>query len=510
MSIKEIMRDVRVRAYGFVLCLALMYGLCFTITDFYELPFGCVGDLAILVMQWGVVVFTLACVLLTMALSRYVFAVTFPLLAVLGAILAYYRVTSKVQLTSAMIELAMVNDVRTCGELVTWQLVVIVCIAALLSGALVYVRWRWVRFGRSWVAGLVVGVVGIGIVGSIYKLRYPVSQRIPFTLYSSMVDYICSRRMVAEERPEFAGDVTCGVDSMTVVVIIGESVRASNLGVNGYERATTPNLSKEKNLVSYADVRSMDGVTHLCVPYMLTRADSAHYDLMFEERSFIDLFKRAGYRTAWVANQEMVDSYAYFMHEADTLEYVNGGKASHVATTWLDEDLLPAYKGELGRGDARKLIILHTIGSHWFYDGHYTETYARWKPTTSSKVVSSNALEQMRNSYDNTILYSDNFWRKVIDGVRGENAIVFYLSDHGECMGEDGYFLHAREHEALLNPGSWVWYSDRFGERYGEKVMKLRENSAKRWNAAYLFHSVLDAGEIRGAECYEERYDVFR
>ena len=296
------MRDARVRAYGFVLCLALMYGLCFTITDFYELPFGCVGDLAILVMQWGVVVFTLACVLLTMALSRYVFAVTFPLLAVLGAILAYYRVTSKVQLTSAMIELAMVNDVRTCGELVTWQLVVIVCIAALLSGALVYVRWRWVRFGRSWVAGLVVGVVGIGIVGSIYKLRYPVSQRIPFTLYSSMVDYICSRRMVAEERPEFAGDVTCGVDSMTVVVIIGESVRASNLGVNGYERATTPNLSKEKNLVSYADVRSMDGVTHLCVPYMLTRADSAHYDLMFEERSFIDLFKRAGYRTAWVAN----------------------------------------------------------------------------------------------------------------------------------------------------------------------------------------------------------------
>lgn len=48
------------------------------------------------------------------------------------------------------------------------------------------------------------------------------------------------------------------------------------------------------------------------------------------------------------------------------------------------------------------------------------------------------------------------------------------------------------------------------GERYGGKVVKLRENSARRWNAAYLFHSVPDDREIRGVECYEERYDVFR
>jgi len=50
----------------------------------------------------------------------------------------------------------------------------------------------------------------------------------------------------------------------------------------------------------------------------------------------------------------------------------------------------------------------------------------------------SNTLEQMRSSYDNTILASS--------GTRG-----------------------------VVEPREPAWYSDSFGERHGEKVVKLRE-----------------------------------
>ena len=69
----------------------------------------------------------------------------------------------------------------------------------------------------------------------------------------------------------------------------------------------------------------------------------------------------------------------------------------------------------------------------------------------------------MRSSYDNTILASS--------GTRG-----------------------------VVEPREPAWYSDSFGERHGEMVVKLRENSARRWNAACLFHSALDAEEVVEAE----------
>ena len=100
---------------------------------------------------------------------------------------------------------------------------------------------------------------------------------------------------------------------------------------------------------------------------MLTGADSIYPERAYNEQSFVTLFKQDGFHTSWLANQESVTTYVYFMNECDTLASANSGKSLYFFEKWLDTDLLPMYRNELKRNPHNKLILMHTIGSYWWY-----------------------------------------------------------------------------------------------------------------------------------------------
>ena len=141
--------------------------------------------------------------------------------------------------------------------------------------------------------------------------------------------------------------------------------------------------------------------------------------------------------------------------------------------------------------------LLHTIGSHWWYESHYTDEFRRYTPVIRSKVVSSCTDEELVNSYDNTILYSDSIWASLIDRLRDRMAVLIYLSDHGESLGEDGLYLHGVEHPTLRYPACFVWTSECYARKYPERVAALRENCARHYRTDFLFHSILSGADIR-------------
>ena len=114
----------------------------------------------------------------------------------------------------------------------------------------------------------------------------------------------------------------------------------------------------------------------------------------------------------------------------------------------------------------------------------------------------------MRNSYDNTIVYSDYVWHSLINRLRRRNAVLLYLSDHAESLGEDGYFIHGTDRPEVRRPACFVWYSDEFARRYPDKVSALRANKNKQWKTYMLFHSVLSAADVESAYI-DPRLDIF-
>jgi len=459
----------------FILLLTLFYGFTFILVDFIDTPVNSIKDIIFVSAKWGYMTLMTAVLLCFLSVNKYLFAITFPILSVLCGILSYYKLTFHVELTQMVIDLAFVNDFRTSFDAISWQLVLLVIIILLLSILVVVYRFKKITVKYSLVQ-LVFLFLLLLFIDSNFTLSQPLVRHTPYSIYYSFQSYFENKRIIAENRPDFQDQVRCNSDSLTVVFILGESLSAKNMQINGYKRNTTPFICKEKNLINLPHIYSEYGYTHESVPYILTRADHQYPEKGYEERSFISLFKKVGFRTTWLANQEVINTFVYFINECDTLINVSSGKSLFIFSKWLDEDILPHYKKVLNNKIAKQFLLVHTVGSHWYYNNHYPNSFKKYTPITQSKIVSSNSHEEIINSYDNTILYSDYIWYLLINELRYRNAILIYLSDHSENLGEDGHYTHGDgDWPAQHYPGCFVWYSDQFKSLYPEKI-KCLEN----------------------------------
>lgn len=493
----------------FVFIITVAYALIFTLSEFSDSPYSNFHDFMVLAFQWVAIAVGTFGLLYLLSINKYIFAITFPLLIAFSTVLAYYRYTVNATLTPMTIELALINDLRTNMQVVSWQLVSLILLSLVVSVAIVWLRWKKISFTRPYIHL----IVAIGIIfmtnSFIPQLKRPLTQRMPYSIYYNFKLYFEIRDVAAEHRETFTSESVANSDSLVVVFVIGESLRNDHLQINGYERETTPYLMEEDNLVSLTDIYGAECFTHTSVPQIMTRADSANPQRAYDEQSFVTIFKDAGFRTTWIANQESVATYAYFMNECDTLIYVNGDKSVYTFDKWLDEDILPHLENELKDDNPTQLHILHSIGSHWWYNSHYTDEFERYTPVIKSRVVSSNTQEEMINSYDNTILYTDYFIKETIDLIRDKKSILIFLSDHGESLGEDGYYLHGADRPELHYPAAFVWYSDKYAQSFPDMIENLKDNSDKKYRSDYLFHSIIDAADIT-TEYIEPQLSIFR
>ena len=493
----------------FVFIITVAYALIFTLSEFSDSPYSNFHDFMVLAFQWVAIAVGTFGLLYLLSINKYIFAITFPLLVAFSTVLAYYRYTVNATLTPMTIELALINDLRTNMQVVSWQLVSLILLSLVVSVAIVWLRWKKISFTRPYIHL----IVALGIIfmtnSFIPQLKRPLTQRMPYSIYYNFKLYFEIRDVAAEQRETFTSESVANSDSLVVVFVIGESLRNDHLQINGYERETTPYLMEEDNLVSLTDIYGAECFTHTSVPQIMTRADSANPQRAYDEQSFVTIFKDAGFRTTWIANQESVATYAYFMNECDTLIYVNGDKSVYTFDKWLDEDILPHLENELKDDNPTQLHILHSIGSHWWYNSHYTDEFERYTPVIKSRVVSSNTQEEMINSYDNTILYTDYFIKETIDLIRDKKSILIFLSDHGESLGEDGYYLHGADRPELHYPAAFVWYSDKYAQSFPDMIENLKDNSDKKYRSDYLFHSIIDAADIT-TEYIEPQLSIFR
>lgn len=487
-----------VRFIWFWLAVSALYAFTAVAADFSGTPIGGTRGAVEIAVQWGAVSVCAACVMGLAAVWRRVFCVLFPIFAVTGAAGMYFRLCMGVSINATSIELAMVNDLSTWTDVVTPTLLLGMAAAAVVGCGVVWVRWRYVRSPRHKMLWAVVLAMGACAPYVVKRLYAPVTARMPYVLWTATYEYLENRRGTMEERNNFEHTpASTDADSLTVVLVIGESLRPDHLQLNGYRRPTTPRLCGRKNVVSLPYVTTEPYFTHTSVPRIVTRADSAHPDRAYSEQSFIPLAAKSGYRTAWISNQDAVPTYSYFMHEADTLVLSSAGRSLYDFNKWLDTDMLPAIDDFLASPYPLKLAVLHTIGSHWWYPAHSSGPTEVFSPVADSRVLSELTHDQIINSYDNTVVSTDEFLDSLISRLdTGEPAIVIYVSDHGECLGENGVYLHASDAAPLHRTAAMVWYSDSYAARYPEAVEALGLNAGKPFTTDAIFHTVLRGARI--------------
>ncbi len=266
------------------------------------------------------------------------------------------------------------------------------------------------------------------------------------------------------------------------VLVIGETSRAENWQLFGYERQTNPLLSRREELLIYPKSLAECNTTYKSVPLMLAPVSTETFgDSIYTTQSVITAFNQVGYHTGYFSNQAPNRSFIdFFSHEADIVEWLNEDGKHH-----FDSELLNYLTRFINSSKSNKIfVVLHTYGSHFKYSERYLPENAVFLPDNASEANPFNRAELL-NAYDNTILETDRLLNNVIEILDSCNCVssMLYLSDHGEDIFDDdrNRFLHSSPvptyhqlHVPLL-----MWMSSEYIEMYPNHHAIALQNQSK-------------------------------
>jgi glucan phosphoethanolaminetransferase (alkaline phosphatase superfamily) len=336
----------------------------------------------------------------------------------------------------------------------------------------------------------------------------------PFGLMARGVDFYKERVYLAELNRtsahfRFHASSHLPADApQLVVMVIGESSRYDRWSLNGYARETNPLLSQQANLVPLSDVITSVSATRLSVPVIISRKPAIQsLKDGFSEKSFISAFKEAGFKTFWLSNQISFGKFdtpvSVFAKEADVVDFLNLGGFTDNSN--YDEVLFGPLKHAVLDPSPKKLIVLHTLGSHWNYSHRYPKQFDKWLPSLygvdKPAYTDIRLKTQLNNSYDSSVLYTDWFLDGVINALKDAPApaAMLYVADHGQSLYDNSCRLafHGHNTQYEFHVPAFAWYSDPYAQQHPDKIEQLRRHRKAKLATENMFHTLLDLGDVR-------------
>lgn len=283
------------------------------------------------------------------------------------------------------------------------------------------------------------------------------------------------------------------------ILVVGETSRADNWGIYGYERQTTPNLSNDSNLIVFRDALTQSNTTHKSVSIILSPASAQNYDQIYSQKGILAAFDEAGFETIFLSNQARNSSFIeYFGDQAHHTEYYRDNESTK---NHYDEVLLERIKHYVDAANKPTFIVVHTYGSHFNYGERYPSEFAKFQPDHFSAIEVANR-DRMVNAYDNSILYTDHILHEITTILNQSNksSAMLYLSDHGEDIMDDrrNRFLHASPNPTYyqLRIPFIVWFSPKYQNTHTQKVELVKANKNKPVSSNMVFPTLLDIANI--------------
>ena len=233
-----------------------------------------------------------------------------------------------------------------------------------------------------------------------------------------------------------------------MVFVVGETVRADHIGLNGYERDTMPLLTSQPDVYSFKNATSCGTSTAYSVPCMFSYSNRESYDNNMADynENVLDTLNKQGVNVIWRDNNSSSKGVADRVTFED---YKTADVNPNCDEECRDIGMLDGFD-TLIKSDAPAkdtLILLHQMGNHGpAYYKRYPKEFEEYKPVCMTNELSKCDDQSVINAYDNAIRYTDYFLNNVINTLKkyeqDYDVIMVYISDHGESLGENNIYLH--------------------------------------------------------------------
>ena len=465
------------------------------------------------------------------------------LVALVAAFAQYYMLTYNVAMDPGMLANVLQTDVREARDLVSWRMVVSVVLVMLApTWWLLRVRiapapwWRQLLLNAGLVAGalavaaatIAMGSRGLApLMRNHVEVRYLMNPAAP--LFSTGVAvyerwFSRPRALVKMTAGAALGSAYAGVKRpLLFVLVVGETARADHFALNGYARDTTPELSR-RDVQSWRNVFSCGTSTYASLPCMFSPLGREAFISRSEDyENLLDVVQAAGLAVLWLDNQGGCKGVCDRVHHADAIDGLNaqqrqalcdGGECSDDAMlVGLDARIAALPEAQRARG---VLLVLHQMGSHGpAYYKRSRPDQKKFEPECRTEVLSDCPQQALLDAYDNSIVATDAFLAKTLDWLQARSAQddtgLFYVSDHGESLGEYGLFLHGMPYGIAPDVQKHVpmitWFSAPLRQRLALSETCLRKELDERLTHDNLYPTVLGALDVRSPS-YRKALDV--
>ena len=369
------------------------------------------------------------------------------LLTIVSAAVTYFIAKYNVAVDSSMVRNAVHTDAVEVIQLLTPQMIpyvaflIVLPVLTILAMDITFQprgKYLWISLKVIAVA-LSVAIVSLYLeYNAIHRAgnvsnKYIVYSLVPVNFLSSTISVLSKSLKPYLEADKEESEISARVsrtDNLMVVLAIGESSRRKSFSIYGYDRRNTnPVLQKTSGLHLLNGIATR-GSTLYALPQILAKNDI----------TLPAIVASVGIPTACYVNYTLYENCAA-VGEVKVRNCNHGEKC-------YDEDVLPLLEANLkayvsGYG----FVVLHVGGgSHGptYADRHPAE-FQQFKPMCNDADVANRCtLEQLYNSYDNTILYVDYVLGEIIGRLdrSGVPYVFIYVSDHGESLMEDGVMFH--------------------------------------------------------------------
>ncbi len=302
-----------------------------------------------------------------------------------------------------------------------------------------------------------------------------------------------------------------------MIFVVGETARADHFSLNGYGRETNPEL-KQQDILNFTHVASCGTSTAVSVPCLFSKFPRTDYSDKKGKtyEGLLDMLQRAGLKVLWLDNNSDCKGTCLRVPHSDIPK--NQPSPFCDGQNCLDESLLVGLQDYIDSLQDNAIIVLHSDGSHGpeYYD-RYPKSLERFTPVCHTNQLGSCTSDELKNVYDNTILYTDHFLSQTIELLKRNqdkvDASMIYVSDHGESLGENGIYLHAAPYAIAPSAQTHVPMVMWFGHSTLEDASVDRSCLAAKQDQPdlshdYLFHSVLGLLGVTTTE-YQPALDLF-
>ena len=398
---------------------------------------------------------------------------------------------------------------------------VITIIFSLITG---FFLWREEKKERPIIERSLL-LLNIIVLAAIVSIEF-INVRIPGLIYNSFSKYQAN----LDEFIEFQKKRQLSANKLLAqkeekgelyVVVIGESLNKYNMGLYGYFRKTTPNLSNKRetdDLLVFSNVYSNSSNTMNSLSFALTEANQYNCKRYFQSPSFIEIFNAAKFDTFWLSRQgslldtNVVSAIARTAkHPIDLVNEIDLNSDDFYS--FEDAKVLKSLKKNIRyhQKDKNTLIVVHIYGNHVHYQDRYPKSFQKYKNTPPYLIGTNAWYLSDYTAYDNSVYFNDYVISNLLKMVEEKGGVssFMYFSDHSEDVvrhrghtAQIGGFVYQMTQIPLI-----AWFSPEYKKRYPDTYKTFISHKDTLFSNDMIYDTLIGLAHIK-TDHYNPIYDL--